>query len=72
MAMDKDEVIRRLKDHLRAKENENGRLSYRDRAFCISYVKDFLEMSTGQAVRFLQQHIPSVVNCKKRNEKGRI
>lgn len=63
--MEKDEVIRRLKDHLKAKENENGRLTHRDRAFCIRYVRDFLEMTTSQALHFLEQHIPYVVDCKK-------
>lgn len=63
--MDKDEVIRRLKDHLRAREYKNGKLNYKDRAFSISYVKDFLEMSTAQAIHFLEQHIPYVINCKK-------
>lgn len=63
--MDKDEVIRRLKEHLRAKENRNGRLTHRDRAFCISYVRDFLRMSTAQAIRFLKQHFPYVVDCKR-------
>lgn len=66
--MEKEEVIKRLKDHLKAKENQHGRLTHRDRAFCISYVSDFLEMSNPQAIRFLKKHIPYVVNCKRKEE----
>lgn len=60
--MDKDEVIRRLKEHLKAREQENGSLNNRDKHFSIHYVEDFLEMTKKEAINFLKKHIPQVVN----------
>lgn len=60
--MGKDEVIRMLKEHLKAKEKENGRLTIRDKYYCIHYVEDFLEYSKKQAERFLKDNIPVVMS----------
>ena len=60
--MGKDEVIRMLKEHLKAREQENGTLNKRDKHFSIHYVEDFLEMKKDEAINFLKKHIPHVVN----------
>lgn len=60
--MDKDEVIRRLKEHLRAKEIQNGTLNLRDKHYCIHYVEDFLGYKKNKAIKFLEDNIPLVMN----------
>lgn len=60
--MTKTEVISRLKEHLNAKKNQNGRLSRNDKFYCIHYVEDFLGFSKGKAIRFLEDNIPAVMN----------
>jgi hypothetical protein len=70
--LDKDEVIRRLKEHLRGRENMNGELTFRDRAFCIRYVSDFLDMTHAQAIRFLEKNVPQAIHYnrdKQNNER---
>ena len=60
--MEQDEVIKLLREHLKAKANTNGRLTNRDKYFAIHYVEDFLEYSKGQAIQFLESHIPEVMD----------
>lgn len=59
--MEQEDVIKLLKEHLKAKENANGRLTNRDKFFCIHYVEDFLQYTKGQAIQFLERHIPAVL-----------
>lgn len=59
--MDKDEVIKRLKEHLIAKKNQNGRLCKNDKHFCVHYVEDFLQVTRGQAIKILEDNIPTVM-----------
>lgn len=60
--MDKDEVIKRLKEHLTAKKNQNGRLSKNDKFYCIHYAEDFLMMKKNQARSFIEENFPSIAN----------
>ena len=60
--MDKNEVIYRLKQHLKAREQENGELNKKDLYFCVNYVMDFLLISKRDAKKFLKEHIPFVLN----------
>lgn len=60
--MDKNEVIERLNEHLKAKEIQNGALSRRDKFFCIHYVEDFLGYKKNKAIKFLEDNIPTVMN----------
>lgn len=60
--MEKDEVIKLLKEHLKAKENTNGCLTNRDKWWSIHYVEDFLQYTKGQAIKFLERHIPAVLD----------
>lgn len=58
--MDKDEVIKRLNEHLKAKQQANGHLREMDKNYCIHYVMDFLCLSRDKAKEFLQENIPMV------------
>lgn len=60
--MDKGEIIRRLKGHLRAKKQQNGRLTRKDLWFCENYVMDFLLISKRQAKQFVLDNLPEVAN----------
>lgn len=60
--MGRDEVIKRLKEHLTAKVQQNGRLSKNDKYYCIHYAEDFLQMKKNQAIRFIEENIPIVAN----------
>ena len=60
--MDKDEIIKRLKEHLKARENMNGELTIRDKYYCIHYVEDFLEYRRKQAEKFLEENLPMVMS----------
>ena len=60
--MDKDEIIKRLKEHLKAREKMNGELNIRDKYYCIHYVEDFMECRRTEAIKFLEENIPVVMN----------
>lgn len=62
--MDKDEVIKRLNEHLKAKELLNGCLNRNDKYYCIRYVMDFLNMKKDQAKEFLRDNIPALASIK--------
>lgn len=62
--MDKNEVIRRLTEHLRAKEKQRGELVRKDKFYCIYYVMDFLGLSNAQARQFVKQHLPALARFK--------
>ena len=56
--MDKNEVIYRLTEHLKAKERKRGTLCSADKFYCITYVMDFMLLSKEQAKQFLKENIP--------------
>ena len=60
--MSKQEIIKRLTEHLKAKVHKNGKLTKRDKYWCIYYVEDFLEYSRKQAIKFLEENLPMVMN----------
>ena len=60
--MNENEVIERLNEHLKARVMQNGSLNPRDKYFCIHYVEDFLDMTKEQAIQFLKDNIPMVMN----------
>ena len=60
--MEKEEVIRRLREHLKAKKLKSGKLCKYDKNFSINYVMDCLLLTKEQALKFLKKHFPSVVN----------
>lgn len=60
--MEKEEVIRRLREHLKSKKLKSGKLCKYDKNFSIKYVMDCLLLTREQALEFLKKHIPSVVN----------
>ena len=62
--MDKNEVIWRLKEHLRYREKENGELNLKDWYFCITYIMDFLLLTKAEAKQFIKENIPAVANLK--------
>lgn len=62
--MDRDEVIKRLKEHLTAKKNQNGCLSKNDKFYCIHYAEDFLMMKKNQARSFIEENFPVLQSIK--------
>lgn len=60
--MGRDEVIKRLKEHLTAKVQQNGGLSKRDKFYCIHYAEDFLLMKRNRAKRFVEENFPILAN----------
>ena len=58
--MDRGEVILRLKEHLRARKQQNGELKKGDLFYCITYVMDFLLLSKEQAKQFVAENIPDI------------
>lgn len=62
--MDKQEVIERLTEHLKAKERKNGRLCRNDKFYCQYYVMDFLLFTKKEAVQFIKEHFPMVAQFK--------
>jgi hypothetical protein len=58
--MDKHEVVKRLKEHLRARKQQNGELKKGDLLYCITYVMDFLLIEKEQAKQFVAENIPDV------------
>ena len=47
--MSKQEVIYRLKQHLKRKKIDNGYLCCKDKNYCLHYVMDFLSLNRTQA-----------------------
>lgn len=64
--MTKTEVISRLKEHLKARKNQHGKLSKNDKYYCIHYVEDFLNMTKDKAIQFLNENLPMVMGIKGR------
>ena len=61
--IDKAEVIRMLKEHLKAMVQRKGCLSKYDKNYSIRYVMDFIpNISEAQAIQILEENIPAVVN----------
>ena len=60
--MSKQEIIERLKEHLKAKVHKNGKLTKRDKFYCIYYVEDFMVCKRKEAIKFLKENIPMVMN----------
>ena len=67
--MDKNEVIKRLKEHLTAKKEKNGKLGKNDKYYCIHYVEDFLMCSHSEAVLLLEEHFPDVMSLVRRRKR---
>jgi hypothetical protein len=66
--MDKNEVIRRLKEHLKAKEMQRGFLVAKDKFYCQYYIMDFLNLSVREARRFIKDYLPALADLKKWGE----
>lgn len=62
--MDKAEVLKRLKEHLKARKQQNGEWNRNDKYFCLRYVEDFLNMSKDNAKLFIDEHFPCIANFK--------
>ena len=58
--MGKEEVIKRLKEHLRAKEKQRGFLVGGDKYYCMHYIMDFLLLSKKQAKQFIKENLPAL------------
>lgn len=56
--MDEKEVIKRLNEHLKAKQQENGYIREIDKNYSIHYVMDFLRLSRDDAKQFLKDNVP--------------
>jgi hypothetical protein len=63
--MDKNEVIKRLKEHLKAKEMQRGFLVKKDKFYCQNYIMDFLNLSVREARQFMKEYLPALANLKK-------
>ena len=56
--MSESEVIRRLKEHIRACIIKHGRISKTDKGYIIKYIMDFLPwLSKEDAVRFFREKL---------------
>lgn len=55
--MGKNEVIRRLKDHLSYCIRHHGVVKSTDEEYCIRYIKDFLFIDRKEAKEFYEQHL---------------
>lgn len=61
--MGQEDVIKRLKEHLKARINQSGRLFKYDKTYSIRYVMDFMPyLSKAQAIQILKENIPDVIN----------
>ena len=58
--MGENEVIYRLREHLKAKRNKRGCNNSKDRYYCINYIMDFLFINRKQAKQFYKNHIEKV------------
>ena len=58
--MNEAEVIYRLKQHLKRRRVDNGYLCRTDKAYCLNYVMDFLNLNKTQAKEFLVNNIPAI------------
>ena len=55
--MDKNEVIYRLKEHLKAMKMHRGFNNSKDLYYCINYIMDFLNLDRKQAKQFYKENI---------------
>ena len=55
--MDKNEVIYRLTEHLKAKKRQRGVNNKKDVYYCINYIMDFLNLDRKQAKKFYKENI---------------
>ena len=62
--MDKEEVIFRLTEHLKAKKWKQGELNARDLQYCIRYVMDFLFITRKEAKQFIAEYLPALAGVK--------
>ena len=67
--MGEEEVIKRLKEHLAAKKEKNGKLGKNDKYYCIHYVEDFLMCSRSDAVTLLEENFPDVMSLERRRKR---
>lgn len=58
--MTKEEIINRLKGHLRAMKQRRGKLQKGDLLYCITYVMDFMLVEKEQAKQFVAENVPEV------------
>ena len=47
--MSKNEVIKRLKDHLAYCKSHHGRITRNDKFYCIHYIMDFMMINFNEA-----------------------
>jgi hypothetical protein len=62
--MSADEVIKRLTEHLKAKEQQRGSLCRKDKFYCQYYIMDFLNLSVREARQFIKDNLPALANFK--------
>lgn len=55
--MGENEVIYRLKEHLKAKKKQRGCNNLKDLYYCINYIMDFLFLYRKQAKQFYKEYI---------------
>jgi hypothetical protein len=51
------EVIKRLKEHLKAKRIDKGFVTVKDLYWCITYIQDFLRYNKNKAAWFLEEKV---------------
>lgn len=55
--MDKAEVIARLKEHLTDKYDEDNKISWGQKWYCLNYIMDFLFCDINTAKKILENEI---------------
>ena len=55
--MDKSEVVARLKEHIRVNRDENNKLTWGTRGYCINYIMDFLFCDRKTAKKIFENEI---------------
>ena len=55
--MDKAEVVRRLKEHLADKYDENNKLAWGHKWYCINYIMDFLFCDKSTAKKIFEDEV---------------
>ena len=55
--MSENEVIYRLKEHLKAKKMQRGFNNSKDLYYCINYIMDFLYLNRKEAKQFYKEKI---------------
>ena len=55
--MDKNELVKRLKEHLKNKIAPNGKISKDNKCYCLNYIMDFLFCDRKTATYILEHEI---------------